>query len=195
MTQGTPAPAPTVAPKKDGALHFPLQDNEQVLKIYRRHWFYLWPRSIFYAIAAIVPVVVAGFLVEKAAGLGGTAGKVFWIAALVYLLYWIVRIFLNWYRYNNDIWVITNQRIIDSTKTTPISLKLSTADLINVQDMTVERNGLFRTLFNYGDVVCQTAAEQQEFRLIGIPHPEEVQLLVDKERDRERLRTKSTGAP
>ena len=135
-------------------------------------------------------------LVACFASLGGTAGKVFWIAALVYLLYWLVRIYLNWYRYNNDIWVITNQRIIDSTKTTPITLKLSTADLVNVQDMTVSRDGIFRTLFNYGDMICQTAAEQQEFRLIGIPRPEEIQLLVDKERDRERQRVRPiTGQP
>ena len=119
--------------------------------------------------------------------------KVFWIAALVYLVYWALRIFFNWYRYNNDIWVITNQRIIDSTKTSPVTLKLSTADLVNVQDITVERDGIFRTLFNYGDVICQTAAELQEFRLIGIPHPEDVQLMVDKERDRERLRTRTPG--
>jgi len=191
MTSDATAPAP--AAKKDSVLHFPLQENERVLEICHRHWFYLWPRTVFYLLAALVPVVVAAIIVSKVAGLGGTAGKVFWIAGLVYLLYWIVRIYLNWYRYNNDIWVITNQRIVDSTKTTPITLKLSTADLVNVQDMTVERDGLFRTMFNYGDVICQTAAEQQEFRMTGIPRPQDVQLLVDKERDRERQRGRAPG--
>jgi hypothetical protein len=113
---------------------------------------------------------------------------VFWIAALVYVAYWAIRGLLAWYRYHNDIWVITNQRIIDSTKTNPFSLKMSTADLVNVQDMTVERDGVFRTMFNFGDIVCQTAAELQEFRMAGIPRPQEIQLLVDKERDRERQR-------
>jgi hypothetical protein len=54
--------------------------------------------------------------------------------------------------------------------------------------MTVLREGIFRTLFNYGDIVCQTAADIQEFRLVAIPRPQDVQLLVDKERDRERTR-------
>lgn len=193
MTQDTAVPK--VAPAKDHVLHFPLQENEQVIEICRRHWFYLWPRTIWYVLLAVVPVIVAGIIVSKATGLGGTAGKVFGVAALVYLLYWLLRVYLNWYRYNNDIWVITNQRIVDSTKTSPFSLKLSTADLVNVQDMTVERDGIFRTLFNYGDVICQTAAELQEFRLMGIPHPEDVQLLVDKERDRERVRTRTPGGP
>jgi hypothetical protein len=165
-----------------------LQDNEQVLMICRKHWIYLWPRTALIAIFAVVPVVVATVLVSKSVGLGGTAGRVYWIVALVYVLYWAVRGFLNWYRYHNDIWVVTNQRIVDSTKTNPFSLKISTADLVNIQDMTVERSGVFRTMLNYGDVICQTAAELQEFRLPGIPHPQEVQLLVDKERDRERMR-------
>lgn len=189
----TTDPAAAAAPKKDGALHFPLQENERVLKICRRHWFYLWPRTVFYVLAALVPIIAVGVAIAKWFDYSGMTAKVFWIAALVYLLYWLVRIFLNWYRYSNDIWVITNQRIVDSTKTTPITLKISTADLINVQDMTVERDGLFRTMFNYGDVICQTAAEQQEFRMTGIPRPQEVQLLVDKERDRERLRSKPSA--
>ena len=186
MTTDAATPAPK--PRKDSALHFPLQDNEQVLMVCRRHWIYLWPRTALVAIFALAPVIVAAILLQKSTGLSGTPGKVFGVIALVYLLYWAIRAFLNWYRYHNDVWVVTNQRIVDSTKTNPFSLKISTADLVNIQDMTVERSGIFRTMLNYGDVICQTAADIQEFRLTGIPNPQEVQLLVDKERDRERMR-------
>jgi hypothetical protein len=175
---------------RDGAIHFPLQQNEQVIEVCRKHWWYLWPRAAWYAVLALAPVIIIAVIVSKIAGLDGTVGGVFWIIALVYLVYWAVRIFLNWYRYHNDIWVITNQRLIDSTKTTPFRMKMSSADLVNVQDMTVERNGIFATMFHFGDVVCQTAAEVGEFRMVGVPHPQEIQLLVDKERDRERLRAR-----
>ena len=184
----TDASAQAQPPRKDNALHFPLQDSERVLMICRKHWIYLWPRTVLIALFAIVPVIIAAILVSKSAGLGSAAGKAFGAVALIYLVYWAIRGFLNWYRYNNDIWVVTNQRIVDSTKATPFSLKISTADLVNIQDMTVERSGIFRTMFNYGDVICQTAADIQEFRLSGIPRPQDVQLLVDKERDRERMR-------
>ncbi len=188
MTTDASTPAPQ--PRKDATLHFPLQDNEQVLMVCRRHWIYLWPRTALIAIVAIAPVIIAAILFQRSTGLSGTPSKVFWVISLVYLLYWAIRAFLNWYRYHNDVWVITNQRIIDSTKTNPFSLKISTADLVNVLDMTVERSGVFRTMLNYGDVICQTAADIQEFRLPGIPNPQEVQLLVDKERDRERMRNR-----
>ncbi len=184
----TDATVPAGRPHKDGALHFPLQEDEQVLMICRRHWLYLWPRTVLMALLALVPVIVAGILLVKADVYGGTTARIYWIASVVYLLYWTIRVYLNWYRYNNDIWVITNQRIIDSAKTNPFSLKMSTADLVNIQDMTVERDGILRTVFDFGDIVCQTAADIQEFRLTSIPDPRGVQLLVDKERDRERTR-------
>jgi hypothetical protein len=118
-------------------------------------------------------------------GIGRTA---FLVIAGLYLLYWAVRLFLTWYSYNHDVWVITNQRIIDSRKTNPFSLKLSSADLVNIQDMTIDRSGILQTTFDFGDVVCQTASAQAEFRLSGIPDPRSVQMMVDRERDRERMR-------
>jgi hypothetical protein len=187
MATQTTTPPPK--PHHDSALHFPLQDNEQVLMICRRHWIYLWPRIALMTLFAIVPPIVVGIVLGRGGWFDGTAAKVFWIASAVYLVYWAVRIFLDWYRYNNDIWVITNQRLIDSNKSNPFNLKMSTADLVNIQDMTVERDGIFRTMLDYGDIVCQTAADVQEFRLAGIPDPRDVQLLVDKERDRERTRS------
>ncbi len=185
----SPAPAQPARPIK---LPFPLQEGETVIQVCRRHWLHLWPRIIGMVLAALVPVILLAVLLGMA-DLGSTVAKVFWIAAAVYLVYWVVRVLLTWYRYNNDIWVITNQRVIDSTKTTPLNLKISTTDLVNIQDMSIQRDGLFRTTFDFGDILCQTAAEIQEFRLPGIPHPREVQALIDKERDRERLRTRSSS--
>ena len=115
-------------------------------------------------------------------------GIFFWAAVAVWLLYWGVRLLLNWYRYHNDIWVVTDQRIIDSFKPTPFHLRVGTADLVNIQDMSIEKSGIIPTLLNFGDVVCQTAGTGQQFRIGGVPDPERVQLLVDKERDRERMR-------
>ncbi|HLF71069.1 MAG TPA: hypothetical protein VI759_02810 [Dehalococcoidia bacterium] len=166
-------------------LPFPLQPQERVLLMVRRHWVYLWPIALLHALFGIVPVVLAAFVLD-AIGVMDDIGGVFWIVAGVYLLFWAVRIFLGWYRYHNDIWVITNQRIVDSLKSNPLSLRIATADLVNIQDMTVERDGLLRTMLDYGDIVCQTAAELQEFRLVGVPDPRDVQALVDRERDRAR---------
>jgi hypothetical protein len=172
-----------------GRLPFPLQDGERVLQLCRRHWFYLWPATIIMTAIALGGVIIAGVLLAMIDQFDGIARTIFFIAALIWLLYWAVRIFLNWYRYHNDIWVITNQRIVDSYRPSPFRHTLSTADLVNVQDMTVEKNGILASMFNFGDVVCQTAGDgRRDFRMTGIPDPQSVQLLMDRERDRERTR-------
>jgi len=186
MSAAQPSPSPA------RELPFPLQDGERILDLCRRHWLYLYPRLIALLAVAVAPVALAAWGLSKADALDGALAKVFWAIAGLWLAYWGIRLLFTWYRYNNDIWVITNQRIVDSLKTTPFNLRLSTADLINIQDMTVERKGVLPTLFDFGDMICQTAAEMQEFRLAGIPHPREVQALVDRERDRERLRSSGT---
>ncbi|HEY8172078.1 MAG TPA: PH domain-containing protein, partial [Dehalococcoidia bacterium] len=169
---------------------FPLQSNEVATMVCRRHWMYLWPRTIFWALLALIPAGVVFWLISSVDAFdSGPVRTVLLIAALLWLAFWAVRMVLNWYVYHNDIWVITNQRLIDSYKRTPFNHMLSTADLVNLQDMTVHRRGILQTTLDYGDVVCQTAGSRsRDFVLTGVPHPQEVQLFVDKERDRERMR-------
>jgi hypothetical protein len=187
MTNSLPQPQ-AAAPRQAQKLPFPLQETERVIQVCRRHWLYLWPSIAVMVVIAIVLPAVLAWLLDKVGGLSGTSGKVFGVIALAYLLFWLVRIFFRWYAYNNDIWVITNQRLVDSRRTNPFNLTVSSADLVNIQDMTVERRGILKTTFDFGDVVCQTSADMQEFRISGVPDPRAVQALVDSERDRERLR-------
>ncbi len=170
----------------DQRVPVPLQAGEQVLDVCRRHWFYLWPLVGLYALAGLVPALVAGFGLDALDLYDGIVARIFWVVAAVYLLYWAARCFLIWYRYQHDIWVITSQRLIDSYKSNPFNLRVATADLVNVQDMTVVRSGLLRTVFDYGDIICQTASEHEDFILTGIDNPRQVQALIDRERDRER---------
>ena len=172
-------------PSQDG-LPFPVQPGEQIVQIIRRHWLYLWPSIALQVALGVAPLIAAAILLSVL-DLEGIVATVVWAVAGAHLAYRALLTFLTWYRYHNDIWVVTNQRIIDSYKRHPFSLRIATADLSNVQDMTVERHGMLRTMLNYGDILCQTASEVPDFRLAGVPDPMAVQALVDRERDRERL--------
>jgi hypothetical protein len=186
MTLMSDQPPPPPAAREVSGLPFPLQDGERVLSLCRRHWIYLWPLVALYLFLALAPVVIA--VIICFGGPGDGAWRFFWLLMALYVIYWAVRLVLVWYRYQHDIWVITNQRLIDSYRSHPFALRIATADLVNVQDMSIDRNGLLRTLLDFGDIVCQTAAEMPDFRMTGIPNPRQTQALVDRERDRERLR-------
>jgi hypothetical protein len=123
----------------------------------------------------------------------GLAAKIAMVVSAIWLVVWAVKIILLKYRYDNDLWTITNQRIIDSYRSNPFSLKITTADLVDIVDTSLNRSGIFPTMLNYGDIRCETAGERQDISLPAVPHPQEVHALIDRERDRERKSTYQGG--
>jgi hypothetical protein len=168
-------------------IEFPLQSGEQVLAVIRRHPFFLWPRTLLWLGFALGGPILLYWILSLTT-IQDEVSTVFWIITAIWVVFWGVRLFLNWYQYQYDIWIITNQRILDSRKATPINHKLATADLINLQDITVHRRGVFASILGFGDVSCETATARDAFVLSGVSRPVEVQSLIDRERDRERMR-------
>jgi len=166
-------------------LPFPLQEDEKVLAVARRHWLYLYPRLILELFLALAPVGALLGLLANLDRLEGLTRTVALAASGLWLLYWLVRLYFLKYRYDNDIWVVTNQRVRveDSLKRHWFHLEVSAADLTDIQDTTVSRSGFLRTIFDFGDIDCQTAGTLTHFALKAIPKPQEVQALLDKARD------------
>jgi hypothetical protein len=164
-------------------LPFELQATEVVLLFCRRHWAFLASQMAKVVLFAVVPVVVLLTIVSLTAGLGGRPGQVAWIVSAVWLVAWAVKGYFAWYRYNHDIWVVTNQRVIDSIKRHWFHHGMASADLVDVEDIAVKREGLFATAFKFGDLHLQTAGERPNFVLSGIPQPGTVLALIDSQRD------------
>lgn len=170
-------------------LPFPLQESEKVLVVCRRHWIYLYPLMGLQAVIALLPVLALFLVLRWADALDGLAAKAAIVVSVIWLAVWAVKVFFVKYRYDNDIWTVTDQRIIDSYRSSPISLKMTTADLVDIVDTSVDRSGILPTLLNYGNIRCETAGERQDISLPAVPHPQEVHAMIDRERDRERNKT------
>ena len=171
-----------------------LQTDESVILYTRRHWLYLWSKLAVQLLAAVVPVAVVLFVVAKFGSLGSATGKIVLLVALLFVAYWAVRVYFTWYAYVHDIWVVTNQRVIDAVRPNWFRSHLASADLVDIEDIAVDRSGLLQTMFNFGEVRCQTAAERLTFVLAGIPRPQAVLSTIDAARDAARQRLgKATG--
>ncbi|MCL4242382.1 MAG: hypothetical protein KJ048_13625 [Dehalococcoidia bacterium] len=175
-------PSPVQAGREQ-KLPFALQKDEAVLVVCRRHWLYFTLRMVGVGAAGVLGAALAIFLVARTFGFDGMAGRITMAVIAVWALYWLVRGYFTWYRYQNDLWVVTNQRIFDSLRRHWFHHKMSSADLVDVEDINVVRHGILHTIFNFGDVRCQTAGEVPNFILSGIPNPADVLATIDAARD------------
>ncbi|HKC05001.1 MAG TPA: PH domain-containing protein [Patescibacteria group bacterium] len=85
--------------------------------------------------------------------------------------------FLNWYF---NVYFITTQRVVDVDFYNLIDKRVSDAEIDKIQDVSYMTGGVIRTMFNYGDVTIQTAAEVPEFHFNGVPSPERVTKILDE---------------
>lgn len=76
--------------------------------------------------------------------------------------------FLSWYF---NVYIVTDERIVDIDFFSLIYKEISDARIENIQDVTYSMGGLFRALFNYGNILIQTAAEHPVFEFDAIPKP------------------------
>ena len=163
-------------------LPFALQPGEEVLAYCHRHWVYMWPNVIAVILIAIVPPALAITLAETQ-GVEGAGRIVVYALAAAWAVFWGVRAYFTWYRFQHDVWIITNERLIDSFKKNWFHHALASAELIDIEDVSVSREGPLQTMFNYGSLRCQTAGAATNFNLAGIPDPAGILATLDSARD------------
>ncbi len=164
-------------------MSLPTDPDEQVLDRRHRHWVCVYPRLFLLTFVALAPVVALFVVLWRLDALGGRGRQVAGALSAVWLLYWAIRLSLMKYRYDNDFWVVTTRRVIDSVSNHPLHVHTSTAHITDIEEVTVTSTGLFATLFDFGDIECHTASAQENFSLHNVPHPHEVQALVNRLRN------------
>lgn len=174
-------------------LPFDLQANEDIRLLARKHWAYFAWQMTKYAFAALVPPAALLIVFAITAGLDGTTGLVVWLIAAAWLVFWAGKAYFAWYSYMHDIWVVTNQRVIDSNKKNWFHHRMASTDLVSVEDMAIDKGGIIPTIFNFGHLQLQTAGERENFILSGIPNPTKVLSLIDSLRDQARRELRGIG--
>jgi hypothetical protein len=160
-----------------------MQDGEQLTLLVRRHWMFLYPRLIGIIMVALVPVGAAAGLISAFAPINPLTQQLAILAGIAWVVAWAIVAYFTWYQYQHDVWILTNQRLIDSKRLHWFHPDLSSAHLVNLQDISVNKKGVLPTLFNYGDVRCETAGSTSVFTLSEIPDPATVLSTIDAARD------------
>lgn len=159
---------------------FPNQkDDETISLVVREHWFHLFLKIlvwIFFAAALVLFNRFAQAYVPTI--LEGTQGKVTLLFTQVYTLFLVLSLFLIFNFYYLSLQIITNVRIVEISQEGLFSHTISELNVDKIEDVTSQVNGIFGTIFNYGDVIIQTAGKEEHFIFESVPNPSQIEKVV-----------------
>lgn len=89
---------------------------------------------------------------------------------------------LSWFF---NVYIVTDERVVDVDFYNLIYREISDAKIDKIQDVTYKVGGVFQTLFNYGDILIQTAGTISNFEFLKVPNPAEVARVLQKLRTEE----------
>jgi hypothetical protein len=69
---------------------------------------------------------------------------------------------------------VTNERVIDIDFMFLLYKHFSEAELAKIQDISFTTSGITATVFNYGNVLVETAGELPNIEFEMVPHPQKI---------------------
>lgn len=162
-------------------MHFQTQSgNEIIILFLRRHPITNVPWILITGLLALVPPAVFALFSTTMLPLFQVSPMILITMVLLWYLftgtYALVQ-FLLWYF---TVSVVTNHRIVDIDFNNILYKEFSATTIEKVEDVTDRRGGFFGVLFNFGDVLIQTAAASEVFEFLSVPHPDEVVRIINE---------------
>lgn len=163
-----------ILPRKKINFSFPGQrDGEEIRFILRRHKITLVPTVTIFFILTLLPLAFYSLLVPYPFSLLAQRpySDIFFLSITIYYGFLWIIFFIEWLDYYLDIWIVTDERILDIQQKNLFHRVSAEIDLKRVQDISSTVNGFWQTFFQYGDIKLQTASEDNIIKPIAIPHP------------------------
>jgi hypothetical protein len=148
--------------------------------VYRTHWTILFAKMFIPVLLLASHMLLYLFLaVNQIEIIKTTAFNTILLINSIVLISWSAYCFSNW---RNDVYIITEDQLIDIDRRPFGMEEKRTAPINNIQSIRYKRNGIFGLLFNFGTVYTRIGDE--EFTFNNVHRPAEVQeaLFTAKER-------------
>lgn len=143
--------------------------EEEVVLLLRRHPI----TNLGWLLTSVVMVLAPGVL-SKFPILDFLPDSYRFIAILGWYLIVTAYVLQNIISWLFNVQIVTDERIVDIDFSNLIYKQVSDANIDKIQDVTYKMGGVVRTLFNYGDVLVQTASEVPNFEFDAVPNPARV---------------------
>ncbi|MFC1686462.1 PH domain-containing protein [Patescibacteria group bacterium] len=160
---------------------FPGQrDQETTVLLARVHWARFAGHITLFLFLAVVWFIAFILLqIYFPALLSEMWGQTFVLFSSAYFLFLLLFLFIGWLNYYLDVWIVTNERLVDIDQKSLFDRSISQLSLSKIQNVKAEMKGILPTFLRFGDVDVESAgADVGRFSFRSIPNPFEVERKV-----------------
>ena len=160
---------------------FPSQmEDEKIYLVAREHWVHLFLKIFIWAFFAAVLILFNRYAKAGLPALYiGAWGQITLLFTQIYTLFLSLSLFLIFVFYYLNVHIVTGLRIVDIDQVGLFSHVVSELHIDKIEDATSKVDGVFGTIFNYGDVEVETAgAKTDKFVFENVPNPAGIEKII-----------------
>lgn len=163
------------------------EEDEDIELLLRRHfitnvsWIFL---TILFIFLPLLAFNIRSLFTNI--GVGKVPSEIIAASLILWYLFVLAFVFTNFLHWYFNIYIVTNKHLVDIDFHNLLSRDKTEVRLDDVQSAKSSLRGVFGSLFNFGDVIVETAAEKQDVAFIAVPRPDAtVERIQDLQEDQE----------
>jgi len=165
-----------ISPQTNKFLHskLPIDDDENIIGIYKHHWFAYASIWIVGVVIVIIIMSLASILTmvgDNQSVLVQHRSELMAIA-LVFSVLVLLGTFLPVYLRGQEQVVLTEEALLQVLQPSLFSNKIDQVSLQHITDVSVHQD-FFGTILGYGSITVETPGEQNNYRFYMLPNPQE----------------------
>lgn len=147
-------------------------DGEEILLLLRKHFVTNIPWIIKAIALSLIPLIIWLVSFFELVSIDFLPQSYTTIILLFYYFLVFGYIFVNYITWFYNVSLVTNIRIVDVDFSQIVFENVAATKLTQVEDVHYSQIGVIRSVFDYGDVILQTAGTLPNFDFLAVPHPE-----------------------
>ncbi len=155
------------------------ETDETILLFLRRHLITNLRWIIIGIIFALIPLILV-ILINFGVSLIQLPFKYTLVFFLTYYFILLNYFFVNFITWYFNISFVTEKRVIDIDFSGLVYKNVAATKINLVQDVSYSQTGVIRSVFDYGDVLVQTAGSLENFDFSAVPHPAKVVGIIEE---------------
>lgn len=152
-----------------------LQPGERVICDIKRHPFGIVSMYVAAVFALVIMTALAVMSPSIFSQYGSTGGSDFTTfvqaGAVIFGVLIILVLFIATTVYWQNRWIVTDDSITQITQASLFGRRVSQLSMENLEDITIDQDGILQTMFNFGTLRAETAGERSKFAFQYCPDP------------------------